>query len=743
MSAILASGPSRRAVLAGTGALVVSFSLRQAFAQKADKASEVAKKLPGSLEQAPMLDSWIRIDADNTITVFTGKAELGQGIKTALIQVAAEELEVKPHVIQLVTADTARTPNEGYTAGSHSMQDSGTAILNAAAQVREILIGVAAERWKVAREQVRADDGAMVDADGRRLSYGELVSDQLLHVRAEPESKRKDPGAYTVMGKPLARIDIPDKLTGGLSYVQDLRMEGMVHGRIVRPPSYGARLRDADTAQVEKMPGVLTVVRDGSYLAVIAEREFEAVEAMRALSATTQWDEEARLPEPATLYDYIQQAKSDDDVIHDTATAAPAGAQSVEATYYRPYQMHASIGPSCAVALFDNGKLQVWTHSQGVYPLRNAIAEMLRLPRESVDCVHVEGSGCYGHNAADDAGGDAALLAHYFPGRPVRVQWMREEENRWEPYGPAMVTHARAALGNDGRIVDWQYEVWSNTHSTRPGPAGQLIAARHVNAPFQPPRPRPLPQPEGGGDRNAIPLYTFPARIVHHFIPEMPLRVSALRALGAYMNVFSLESFMDELARSANVDPVEFRLRHMEDQRARDVIAKAADTFGWSRTKPQPGRGRGFAFARYKNLGAYAAIALEVDVIRETGRVRVRRAVAAVDSGQPANPDGIKNQMEGGIIQSLSWTLFEAVQFDATRIKSPDWASYPILRFSSVPDDITVEIIERPGEPFLGTGEAAQGPTAAALGNAVADATGNRIRELPLTPGRIKSVIGV
>jgi CO/xanthine dehydrogenase Mo-binding subunit len=567
----------------------------------------------------------------------------------------------------------------------------------------------------------------------------------LLHVQAQPQSKLKDPGTYTVMGKPLPRVDIPGKLTGGPSYVQDLRVDGMVHGRVVRPPSYDAQLRDVDSALVEKMPGVLKVIRDGNYLAVIAEREFQAVEAMRALGAAAQWDEKSSLPEPATIYDYIRQAKSDDSVIHDTAAAAAGGVQTVEATYHRPYQMHSSIGPSCAVALFDDGKLQVWTHAQGVYPLRNAIAEMLRLPAESVDCVHVEGSGCYGHNAADDAGADAALLAHYFPGRPVRVQWMRDEEHRWEPYGPAMVTHARAALGNDGRIADWFYEVWSNTHSTRPGPAGQLLAARHVNAPFKPPPPRALPQPEGGGDRNAIPLYKFPACIVHHFIPEMPLRVSALRGLGAYMNIFSLESFMDELAQAANVDPVEFRLRHMEDQRARDVIAKAADAFGWSREsgQRQPGRGRGFAFARYKNLGAYAAIAVEADVARETGRVRVRRAVAAVDSGQPANPDGIRNQIEGGIIQSLSWTLFEAVQFDTTRITSADWSNYPILRFSSVPDEIDVQIIERPGEPFLGTGEAAQGPAAAAIANAIANATGKRFRELPLTPSRIKDAIGV
>jgi CO/xanthine dehydrogenase Mo-binding subunit len=737
---------SRRAVLAGGGALIVSFPLRRAFGQesKGQSAGKKADKLPGSLDKEPMLDGWIRIDPDNTITVFTGKAELGQGIKTALIQVAAEELSVEPQAITLITADTSRTPNEGYTAGSHSMQESGTAILNAAAQVRGILIGVAAERLGQPADQLKTEQGAVVAGDGRRLRYGELVSDQLLHVRAEPQSELKDPKTYAIMGKSMPRVDIPGKVTGGPSYVQDLRLEGMVHARVVRPPSYEARLQDVDTGEVEKMPGVLKIVRDGNYLAVITEREFQAVQAMQALAAAAKWQDKASLPEPTAIYDYLQKAKSEDTVIYDQVNASPAAAQTIEAVFHRPYQMHSSIGPSCAVALFADDKLQVWTHSQGVYPLRKAIAEMLRLPPESVECIHLEGSGCYGHNAADDAGADAALLAHYFPGRPVRVQWMRDQEHGWEPYGPAMVTHARASLSGDGRIVDWQYEVWSNTHSTRPGPAGQLLAARHVAAPFQPPPPRSLPQPDGGGDRNAIPLYKLPARVVKHFIPEMPLRVSALRGLGAYMNIFSVESFMDELAQAAKVDPVEFRLRHLEDERARDVVTKAAEAFGWADDAKLPAwRGRGFAFARYKNSAAYAAIAMEVEIARETGHVQVRRAVAAVDSGQTVNPDGIRNQIEGGIIQSISWTLYETVTFDTARITSTDWSTYPILRFSSVPGSVEVHVIDRPGQPFLGTGEAAQGPAAAALANAIAHATGKRFRDLPLRPDRIKAAVWV
>jgi len=376
--------------------------------------------------------------------------------------------------------------------------------------------------------------------------------------------------------------------------------------------------------------------------------------------------------------------------------------------------------------------------------LRQSIAEMLHLPDDRVQCIHVEGSGCYGHNAADDAGADAALIARAFPDRPVRVQWMREQEHLWEPYGPAMLTTAKAALDSAGNIVAWDYEVTSNTHSMRPGGAGNLLPAWHLASPFAPAAPKPIPLPEGGGDRNAIPYYRLPsARVVHRFVPAMPVRVSALRALGAYMNVFSIESFIDELAQAAGADPVDFRLRHLDDPRARDVVSLVASRFGWSSYTRAPGRGRGFAFARYKNLGAYIALALEVDVNRERGSVRVMRAVAAVDSGQAVNPDGIRNQIEGGIIQSSSWTLHEAVEFDRIAIRSADWSRYPMLRFPEIPESIDVHVIDRPGQPFLGTGEAAQGPTAAAIGNAIAYATGARIRELPFDRTRIKGAIGL
>lgn len=729
---------SRRTLLAGGGALILSFSLSRALAQDAPK-----PPLPGDLKKAPYLDSWIRIGSDGKVTVFTGKSELGQGIKTALRQVAAEELSVKFEEVDLITSDTAQTPNEGFTSGSQSMSDGGTAILHAAAQVRELLIGFAATKLGVEADTLKAEGGKIVAADGRSVGYGDLVAGDVLHVQAEPQSKRKDPKTFSIVGQPIARVDIPAKVTGGVAYIQDMRMPGMVHARIVVPPSPKATISAIDTARVEKLPGVLKVHRDGNFLAVIAEREYQAVVAMNALAAATTWVETETLPDPKTIYDYLKSLPSKNDVILNRTATVPPGGKILSATFKRPYQMHGSIGPSCAIALFKDDALTVWSHGQGMFPLQASIAELLRMPKEKVRCIHVEGSGCYGHNGADDAGADAALLAVAFPGRPVRLQWMRDQEHTWEPYGPAMVSEISGTLDAAGNVTDFSYDVWSNTHSTRPESAGNTMVGWLVSQPFAQPAPQPIPQPAGGGDRNAIPLYKFPsAKVTHHFIPQMPVRVSALRALGAYMNVFSIESFIDELAAAVNADPVEFRLKHLEDQRAKDVIATVADRFGWTNwRKTGPYHGRGFAFAKYKNLAAYVAIALDLEVDRDSGRIRLGRAVAADDSGQAVNPDGIKNQVEGAIVQAASWTLHEQVAFDRMRIKSRDWATYPILRFEEVFRSVEVHVIDRPGQPYLGTGEGGQGPTAAAIANAVAHATGQRIRELPFTTERVKGAL--
>jgi CO/xanthine dehydrogenase Mo-binding subunit len=734
----------RRQVLAGGGALIVSFSLSDAFGQDQNSPGAApAPKPPGSLATTPYLDSWIRIDADGTVTAFTGKSELGQGFKTAFQQIAAEELDVSFESLKVITADTARTANEGFTSGSNSVHMSGTAIQNAAAQARALLVAEAARRLDVAPENFRTENGAVIAPDGRRLGYGDLVGGDMLHVQAQPTSKLKDPAAFKVMGRSLPRVDIPAKVTGGAAYIQDMRLPGMVHARVVRPPSYGAQLTECDTSAVEKLPGVVKVVRDANFLAVVAKKEFQAIKAMNALSAAAKWKETPALPKQHDLARVLTSLPSEDKTIFQQSDPAIAGQRTLEASYTRPYQAHGSIGPSCAVAQFSDGNMTVWTHTQGVYPDRQGIAQMLDMPPASVRCIHVEGSGCYGHNGADDAAADAALIARELPGIPVRVQWMREQEHAWEPFGPAMVTKLKASLDGNGAIADWNFEVWSNTHSMRPGGAGSMLAAQHISKAFAAPAPAPLPLPEGGGDRNAIPIYKFPnARVVHRFIPAMPVRVSALRSLGAYHNVFSVESFMDELAELAGADPIEFRLKHLDDARGRDVIAKAAQAFGWKKGQKAPrNRGYGFAFARYKNLAAYCAIASEVEVNRETGRPRLVRAVAAVDSGQVVNPNGLINQIEGAIVQSMSWTLYEAVTFDDTRITSIDWQTYPIVRFNSVPESIEVHIVDRPGQPFLGSGETGQGPAAASIANAIANATGKRLRDLPLTRKKIKDAI--
>jgi CO/xanthine dehydrogenase Mo-binding subunit len=733
----------RRAVLRG-GALVLGFTLSPRAALAEFNGMGVPpitnKDLAGSLKRAPMLDAWIRIAPDGKVTVFTGKVELGTGVRTALLQVAAEQLDVAPAAIEFVTADTARTPNEGFTAGSHTMADSGTALLNAAAQVRALVVQGAASQLKLDGSALATRNGVVLAPDGRRLHYGEAIRGVNLHQAAKAQSPLKDASSYTVIGQSLPRVDIPAKLTGGAAYVQDMRLPGMVHARVVRPPAYRARLLSADLAAAQRMPGVLKVHVDGDYLAVIASDEWQAIQAMRALYASAKWSRAAPLPAPGTIHATLRALPAQDIVIADRQGPPVSPAVTLRHRYSKQYVLHGAIGPSCSVALLEQDTMTVWTHTQGAYPLRGAIAEMLSMPLESVRCIHTEGSGCYGQNGADDVAADAALLARAMPGRPVRVQLMRDQEHQWEPFGPAMSSSLSASLDANGKICDWQYELWSGSHNERPGNAGKLLPAQLLAHPFIPSPSQPMPMPEGGGDRNAIPLYTLPgAKITNHFLPVTPLRTSAMRSLGAHINLFAIESMMDGLAAAARTDPVEFRLRHLEDPRAREVVQRAAAGFGWSKRKKRRGHGFGFAFGQYKNSMAYVALAVELHVERSTGAVAIVRVAAAVDCGHGVNPDGIRNQIEGGILQSASWTLYEKLLFQPDGIASVDWSSYPIMRYSQAPRKVEVIIVDRPGAPFLGVAEAAQGPMAGALGNALADATGKRLFDLPLAGTHLMS----
>ena len=697
----------------------------------------VPAKLPGSLASNPRLGDWLRIESDGTVVASTGKVEIGQGILTALRQVVADELDVAPQRIRLLGASTAHGPDEGITSGSRSIEESAVALRYACAEARELLIERAAARLGVSVEKVTVVDG-VVSGGGRSVTYWEIADAQLLDRDATAQALPKPATEHKFIGSAVPRVDLPAKLTGVPSYIQDMTLAGMLYGRIVRPPAYAARLVSLEDAEVKTMPGVVAVVRDGSFLGVVAAREEQAIRAARRLARAAQWQNDAHLPADVTPAEYILKQPARSEIISEKKDAAASArvATTLSATYTRPYIAHASMAPSCAIAQFDAGRYQVWTHSQGIHPLSRDMAKALRVPNEAITITHVHGAGCYGHNGADDVALDAALLARAMPGKAVQVQWMREDEFAWEPYGSAMVVKTRAALDAAGTIVDWQLDVWSYPHSTRPeGKNGvNLIAAWHLADPHPAGIPGNPPLPPGGSHRNAIPLYDFPnQRVTNHLVMQSPLRASALRALGGHANVFAIESFMDELAIAAGADPVEFRLRHLKDPRARAVIETVAQKSGWKNGVVPEGRGRGIGFARYKNLGCYVAVVVEVDVEEAP---RVTRAWAAVDVGLVVNPDGVINQIEGGIIQAASMTLKEQVTFDRDAITSRTWEDYPVMKFSEAPD-VDVTLLDRPDLPPVGSGEGATGPTAAAIGNAVASALSARVRDMPITRERV------
>ena len=711
--------------------------------------------IPPSLQRNPDLDAWLRIGADGTVTVCTGKVELGQGIKTALARIAAEELDVSLARIRVRTADTADGPDELYTVGSNSLEESGTALRLAAAEARQRLLALASAELGVPVSILRVEDGTLrAPGVDRETSWFELSGGKRFEGKVSGTARPKDPEAYRVLGRPGPRLGMESLVTGRAVFVQDLRLPGMVHARVVRPPAPGARLASLEDAEVRRMAGIVAVVRDGSFVAVAAERSAQAMAAAERLRKLARWTASPELPPQAELYAGMRAAAARSfPVVEGTAKDEPVpphesmigAAHTLRASYTRPFQMHASIGPSSAVAHENEGTLTIWTHSQGVSVLRLALAQVLQLPVDRLRVVHVEGPGCYGHNGADDVALDAALVARALPGRPVHLQWSREDEHAWEPYGPAMIVDLEASLDADGRVVDWSHETRSFTHLGRALPYGErnsgLVAAWHREPPMPPPIPRPMLAHHMSIHRNADPLYTFPRRrVVKHFLESSPFRTSSLRSLGAYANVFALESFMDELAHAAELDPVQFRLRHLEDSRARDVLRAATERLGWQGA-PRParsGHGRGVAFARYKNQKAWCAVAVELRVDDASAAIRLDRAVIAADAGQIVDPDGLANQLEGGFVQAASWTLKEEVRFDRERVTSLDWDTYPILRFDEVPAVETV-LLDRPGEPWLGAGEASQGPTAAAIANAVFDATGLRLRDLPFTPERVRA----
>ncbi len=731
---------SRRRFFKKSGALAVAFSLAPSLIE-AQQAARPA--LAGSLNNFRKLDAWLSVNPDGTLTIFSGKVELGQGITTALTQIAADELDVDMVRIKVVSGDTARVPDEGVTAGSLSIQQSGAALQFASAEVRGLLLAAAAQKLGAPVEGLQVIDGTITaGAGGAKTTYWELAGSVPLGREASPGVKPKTPAQYKIVGKNVPRRDIPAKVTGGEAYVQDMRLPGMVFGRVVRPPSLTAKLLSVDEAAVRRLPGVVAVVRDGNFLAVAATREEQAIAARYALLQNAKWDVPAALPpKGAALYAHMKTQRSTDSIVgrKDNPQAAASATRTLKAEYTRPFQSHGSIGPSCAVAQWKDDKLTVWTHSQSVFQLRGDMVKVLKMPEANINCIHKEGAGCYGHNGADDVALDAALVARATKGRPVKLQWMREDEFGWEPYGSAMVMNLSAGLDAAGRIVDWTHELWSHTHSTRPyDPDGSnLLAGWHLANPSPMGPAKNIPQPNGGSDRNAVPYYVFAqTKTINHMLMDMPLRVSALRTLGAYANLFAAESFMDELAELAGVDPVDFRLRHLTDPRARAVLEKVAADAHWKTGD----KNRGVSFSRYKNNSCYVAAIADIEVDRASGVVAVPRIALSVDAGMIVSPDGIVNQIEGGAIQSASWTLREQIAYDNSQILTKSWADYSILTYAEVPK-VKVSLVNMPNERSLGVGEGSQGPVVAAIANAFARATGKRLRDLPFTPDKVKALL--
>src|SRR6201996_3885032 len=692
-----------------------------------------APTLPFSLAANPRLSSWIRFAVDGKVIVSPGKVEIGQGIVTALAQIAADELDLDLGRVQMIRTTTAASPNEGVTSGSLSIQHSGRALRMACAEIRQIFLTVASDRLGVDTSVLEIADGTISGPGNVRTSYWELADDISLDRDATASVKPKPIAQRSLAGHSVSRIDIPDKVFGRRRFIHDVALPDMLHGRVLRPEDSRARLTGLKEEAVRAVDGFVAIVRNGSFAGVVCETEANADAALDALRKGANWSEGATLPDENDLAAFLKSQPVESTVIATRTAKNPAKtACTLKRQYVRPYIAHASIAPSCAMAQWNGDRVHVWTHSQGVYLLRNDLALVLKIPLENITVEHLEGAGCYGHNPADDVALDAVLLAQAAGGRPVRVQWSRADEMKHGPFGAAMAVEVEADLDAQGEIVAWRHSIWSNGHGARPGRGAKptLLAGYDLENPFPIAISSNPPQANGGGaDRNSIPLYDFPAWTVEsHRLLTMPVRTSALRTLGGQGNVFAIESLLDEIAHERGEDPVAFRLRHLKDERARDVIRAAARRANWKPDK-RAGTGYGIGFGRYKNTGAYCAAVAEIEGAED---IVVRRLTIAVDVGEAINPDGVINQVEGGAIQATSWVLKERVRFDRQRITSNTWSNYPILRFSEVPQ-VEVEVIQRSDIEPVGAGEAAHGPVTAAIANAVFDALEVRVRHLPIT----------
>ncbi len=713
---------------------------------------ERRRRVLGSLVTQPDVDRWVDLSVPGRVRIRTGKAELGQGIRTALTLLAAEELGVDPSMVDVVPATTAAGPDEGFTAGSRSVEQSGVAVRQACAHVRRLLVERAAARLVRAKGDLVADRGLVGGPDGPAISYWDLAAEGPFAFRVQQPAPLRAAGEHRYVGRGMQRVDLRAKIGGAPAYVADLRLPDMRFARVVRPPHLGATLAGPTPVAV----GDARVVRRGGFVAVVADGEGAAAAAAARLAATLHWVEGPPFPEHAADPDYMAaHVVASYPVVHGTARNEPprprpdpgdGAAVVVRARYTKPFVLHGSIGPSAAVALADGHSLTVWSHSQGIGFLRRALAPLVGLAEDRVTVHHLDGAGCYGHNGADDVALDAALVATALPGRPVCVRWSRDDEHGHEPLGAAMSVALEAGVSPEGRITAWCQDITSYPHNARPipRPAGtRLLAGWSLDPPVERSRAVPMMDFEAGAHRNGTPGYDVgaPWIVKHHVDDGSALRTSALRGLGAPANVFAIESFMEELARAARADPVAFRVAHLADPRSRAVVeAAVAMAGGLEAPGGVDAPGRGLGFAQYENSMAYVAAVVELDVNPRTAAVRLHRAWIAADAGEVIDPDGLVNQLEGGFVQAASWTLLEQVRLDARGVASRDWESYPILRFSQIPE-IETRLLDHPGLPPLGAGEASCGPAVAAIANAFFQHTGARVRDLPLDPPRVRAAM--
>ena len=725
---------SRRDFLKTTGALVVTFSISHPLAGAATKGAAMPSKTV-ALDQ---VDGFVAIDAKGNVTVYSGKVDLGTGVSTALTQIAAEELSVPFERVTLVQGDTALTPDQGNTWGSLTIQAGGMQIRQACATARETLLDQAAQKLGVTRGEVTVKDG-VCSAGSKTVSYAGLIGAKNFEMKVNPKAPLKPPAQYTIVGKSINRLDIPGKVTGKFTYMHDYKRPGMLHARVVRPAGMQATLQSVDDSAAKKIPGYVATVRKGNFLAVVAKNEWASIRCADAVKAG--WTNWAGLPEKARIWDHVRKTKVVRDEVFqnvgDTAKAMPTGAKQLSATYDFAVHTHASMGPSCAVADYRDGKLTVWTASQATHMLRRQLAKMFSIKADDIRCLYIEGSGCYGRNGHEDAASDAALIAREI-GKPVRVQWSRAEEQAWSPKGPPTLLEHRAALDGNGNVVAWESAVYI---PNRPKGFEVTLTAAEASG-----LPKDTAFPGNIHQSLAVP-YTFPnVKATARWLAETPFKPSWIRTPGRMQNTYANECFVDECAAAAGADPVEYRLRNLKDARGAECIERCARMANWTPRGKQPrdksdvARGRGFSYIKYELVRTYVAVVADVSVNRRTGQVKVDRFHVAHDCGQIINPDGLKNQIDGNVIQTVSRTLIEDLKWDRSMVTGLDWNSYPILRFPDVPH-VAIDLIDRPTERPWGAGEPTAAVVPSAIANAIYDAVGARMRSVPFTPDKVLAAL--